>query len=380
MTVEKTFEEQINELAAPVKEVVKKEFQTKLNEATEQAKEDARLELNAKYKADLNKLVESADAMIKDHIGAICKDLLESQKAKLDAYKKVNETIKAFEEKINESLNKELETTREDRARLDSHLEKLDEMAKSQLVAHIQKLEEEKTKYIQSTAKVLEEGYKAQEDAKNNFVKAASQQAANVIFKNLDESISSLKSEIKEAQANTFGQRIFEKFAGEFKTIFLNENREIQKINSEKEEIKGTLAKAKKMLEAKNSQIASLKSKIDEQVELRQREAIIAEASKGLSDAKKAVLATMVEGVATNKLESVIAEYIPAVLAQGANSKKFTESSKPVSPKLAVKTGDTKVVNESVVEAPKATPMNKINEEIANIDIDMEYIDRMLGM
>jgi len=375
----KTFEEQINELAQPVQQVIKEAFDKKLAEAKELAYEQARVELSEKYKADMEALIAGSEAMIKESIEEKCSDIKKLEEQKLDSIKKVNEALKAAKKMIAESLAKELVGVREEKKHLNEKLAEMDKFVKDSLVEHVEALQEEKQKYIKASAKVIEEGIELQESAKQNFIKVATEQVANVVFENMNESIDSLKAEIKEAQQNEFGKRLFEMFSGEFKALFLNENAEIQKERAEKAKLEESVAKARLIVENKNSQIESLKEKLEEQKSIRQREAIIAEATKGLSAKKCETLKKMVESVATDKLEKVIKDYIPAVLGS-VSAKKFVEEklAKPTT-KLTIKTGD-KVVNESVNTEQVITPKNVLNEEIENIGLDIEYMDRMLGL
>lgn len=374
----KTLEEQLQELATPVQEVIKEAFDKKMTEAREIAYEQARIELSEKYKADIEALTLGAEALIKESIEEKTKELAEA-KAEAEAAKaKIEESVAKSQKLIVEALAKEVHNIREEKAKMDEKLEEVDKFVKANLVEHVQALEEERQKYIKSSAKVIEEGIQLQESAKHDFIKVASERVADVVFENMSESIESLKSEIKEAQQNEFGKRLFEMFSGEFKALFLNENKEIQKERAEKAKLAETVRKAKTILETKNSQISSLKEKVEEQKELRKRDSIIAEASKGLSETKREVLKQMVESVSTDKLETVIGEYIPAVLGN-ANAKKFTESASKATPKLTIKTGDKEtVINEAVTKEPARKDM--INEEIDNIGLDVEYMDRMLGL
>lgn len=372
----KTFEEQIQELAAPVQAVIKEAFEKKMAEAKELAYEQARIELAEKYKADMDNLVVAAEAMIKESIEEKCADLKKAEAKKMEAYNKVNEALKSAKKMIAEEMAKEFHNVREERRQFNEKLQDMYGFIKANLVEHVQALEEEKQKYIKSSAKVIQEGIEMQENAKHTFIKVASQKVADVLYENMEESIKSLKKEIYEAQKNEFGKRIFEMFSGEFKALFLNENKEIQKERAEKSKMVESVKKAKKLLENKNAQIASLKEKVEEQKELRKRDSIITEASKGLSETKRNVLKQMVESVATDKLEKVIAEYIPAVLGD-TSSKKFKESVSKPAPKLTIKTGDKMVMKEAVKPAVEKT---QINEEIEGIDLDVEYMDRMLGL
>ena len=374
----KTLEEQLQELATPVQEVIKEAFEKKMAEAKELAYEQARVELSEKYKADIEALTLGAEALIKESIEEKTKELAEA-KAEAEAAKaKIEESVTKSQKLIVEALAKEVHNIREEKAKMDEKLSEVDAFVKANLVEHVQALEEERQKYIKSSAKVIEEGIELQENAKHDFIKVATDKVADVVFENMSESIEALKAEIKEAQQNEFGKRLFEMFSGEFKALFLNENKEIQKERSEKAKLAEAVKKAKTILETKNSQISSLKEKVEEQKELRKRDSIIAEASKGLSETKREVLKKMVESVSTDKLETVISEYIPAVLGN-TNAKKFTESASKATPKLTIKTGDkVAVVNESVAKEPARKDM--INEEIDNIGLDVEYMDRMLGL
>lgn len=376
----KTFEEQINELAAPVQKVIKEEFDKKLEEARETIYAQARKEINEKYKADFEALVKGSEAFIKESIEEECDDLNKEKEELKEKSEKCDESLVKFQKMIAEQLAKEVVGIRKERAQLSEKLASFDKFIKESISEYANSLNEEKQKYIKSTAEVIENGLKMQESAKSAFIKTAVKTAADMIYENMAEEIASLKKDIKEAQQNEFGKRIFEQFSGEFKAIFLNENKEIQKIKAEKAELENKIKKADRLLESKNLQVSALKDEIEVQKELRKRDSIIAEASKGLSSTKQEVLKRMVESVPTERLEKTISEYIPSVLGQ-TTTKKFTESKVvKTAPKMVVKTGDP--VNESVQEKkePAVAPKNNINEAIANIELDEEYMDRMLGI
>ena len=376
----KTFEEQINELAAPVQKVIKEEFDKKLEEARETIYAQARKEINEKYKADFEALVKGSEAFIKESIEEECDDLNKEKEELKEKSEKCDESLVKFQKMIAEQLAKEVVGIRKERAQLSEKLASFDKFIKESISEYANSLNEEKQKYIKSTAEVIENGLKMQESAKSAFIKTAVKTAADMIYENMAEEIASLKKDIKEAQQNEFGKRIFEQFSGEFKAIFLNENKEIQKIKVEKAELENKIKKADRLLESKNLQVSALKDEIEVQKELRKRDSIIAEASKGLSSTKQEVLKRMVESVPTERLEKTISEYIPSVLGQ-TTTKKFTESKVvKTAPKMVVKTGDP--VNESVQEKkePAVAPKNNINEAIANIELDEEYMDRMLGI
>lgn len=376
----KTFEEQINELAAPVQQVIKEAFETKLNEARETIYAQARKEINEKYKTDFEALVKGSEAFIKESIEEECDDLNKEKEELKEKSEKCDESLVKFQKMIAEQLAKEVVGIRKERAQLSEKLSSFDKFIKESISEYANSLNEEKQKYIKSTAEVIENGLKMQESAKSAFIKTAVKTAADMIYENMAEEIASLKKDIKEAQQNEFGKRIFEQFSGEFKAIFLNENKEIQKIKAEKAELENKIKKADRLLESKNLQVSALKDEIEVQKELRKRDSIIAEASKGLSSTKQEVLKRMVESVPTERLEKTISEYIPSVLGQ-TTTKKFTESKVvKTAPKMVVKTGDP--VNESVQEKkePAVAPKNNINEAIANIELDEEYMDRMLGI
>lgn len=375
----KTFKETIDELAVPVQKVIKEEFDKKLEEARESIYAQARKEINEKYKSDFITMVNGAEAFIKESIEEVCDDLNSAKEEEKKKAEKCDESLDKMNKLVVEQLAKEVSGIRKERATLGEKLSSFEKLIKESIASYAESLEAEKQKYIKSTAEVIENGLRMQESAKSSFVKVATQKAADMIYENLSEEIESLKKDIREAQENEFGKRIFEQFSGEFKAIFLNENKEIQRIKAEKEELESKIKKANRLIESKNLQVSALKDEISIQKELRTRDSIIAEASKGLSSAKQEVLKRMVESVPTNKLEKTISEYIPSVLGQ-SNSKKFTESVKPV--KMTVKTGD-KIISESVSEKKAEEsfkPKNKLNEEIANIDIDEEYIDRLLAI
>ena len=79
--------------------------------------------------------------------------------------------------------------------------------------------------------------------------------------------LSTLKEDIQIARENNFGRKIFETFAGEFSTTYLNDKAETRKIvsvlNDKEQELAESmvkLAKATKLLNQKNVKLTLLKN------------------------------------------------------------------------------------------------------------------------
>ena len=122
----KTFEEQINELAAPVQQVIKEAFETKLNEARETIYAQARKEINEKYKADFEALVKGSEAFIKESIEEECDDLNKEKEELKEKSEKCDESLVKFQKMIAEQLAKEVVGIRKERAQLSEKLASFD--------------------------------------------------------------------------------------------------------------------------------------------------------------------------------------------------------------------------------------------------------------
>ena len=135
-----------------------------------------------------------------------------------------------------------------------------------------------------------------------------------------------LKEDIQIARENNFGRKIFETFAGEFSTTYLNDKAETRKIvsvlNDKEQELaesKVRLAKATQIIESKEREVNIIK-------ESTQREKTLDNLVSSLNKEKAQVMRSLLESVQTPKLKNAFDKYLPAVLNEGSEKKSEKKS------------------------------------------------------
>jgi hypothetical protein len=111
-----------------------------------------------------------------------------------------------------------------------------------------------------------------------------------------------------------FGRRLFEAFASEFSVTHLNENKEIAKLHQTIEAVKADLAESKKVIAEKEALVESKNREVRVITESVNRKDTLNGLLKTLNKEKASVMASLLEGVQTAKLQAAYDKYLPAVL------------------------------------------------------------------
>ena len=140
-----------------------------------------------------------------------------------------------------------------------------------------------------------------------------------VVTQNLTSEITALKEDIEAARRADFGRKLFEAFAAEYSTSYLNEKSETAKLlkvidtkDLAMQEAAQAVVKAEKVLESKEAEIRALK-------ESQTRKDIMSELLSPLNKEQKEIMSELMETVKTEKLNESFDKYLPSVLA--GNSK-----------------------------------------------------------
>jgi hypothetical protein len=131
-----------------------------------------------------------------------------------------------------------------------------------------------------------------------------------------------LKEDIEAARRADFGRKLFEAFAAEYSTSYLNEKSEtakLLKVIDMKElaiqEAATAVVEAEQLLESKQAEIAALK-------EAQERKAIMSELLAPLNSEQRTIMGELMESVKTTKLNESFEKYLPSVLNGKAPQKK----------------------------------------------------------
>jgi len=144
----------------------------------------------------------------------------------------------------------------------------------------------------------------------------------SVVSEGLRSEMTSLKEDIEAARRQDFGRKLFEAFAAEYQTSYLNEKSETAKLlkvidlkDLAMKEAAEAVVKAEQILESKESEIRTLK-------ESQERKAIMDELLNPLNKEQREIMGELMESVKTERLNESFEKYLPSVLNGKAPQKK----------------------------------------------------------
>ena len=299
-------------------EEAKTQIQEAWNSKLEEAKSELRSEFANRYEHDKAVMVEALDKMVTETLAEeVAKISEERNQLVADRAKFVTEmSNKAgkFDKFLQESLHKELLEFVNDRMTHANAMQKLEKFVVRALAEELSEFAEDKKDLINTKVKLVSEANAKFEELRSQFVARSSKLVQEAVTKTMRAEIGQLKEDINAARQNSFGRRIFEAFASEFSATHLNEHAEIRKLKNDMaamaaklEEAANAVEEKSALVEAKNREIANINNNITRQNKLN-------ELMKPLAADKAAVMASLLESVSTEKLETSFQKYLPAVL------------------------------------------------------------------
>lgn len=301
-------------------------WNTKITENRNIVKQELREEFSQRYEHDKTLMVEAVDKLLseqlKEEIAQFVEDRaqLAEQKAKY-AIKMKNDAA-LMREFISRQLAQEIKDLHEDRQTLVSQFSKLEEFVVEALANEIAEFHTDKKDLAETKVKLVREGRVAFEKLKEQFVKRAAALVESTVETTLNSEISMLKEDIESARKNDFGRKLFEAYASEYQTSYLNEKSETSKLLKTIESQKQEVMEAKKLV-AKSLQVVEAKEKeVQKLTESKQRQEIISEMMAPLSKDHKAIMSELLESVQTSKLKASFEKYLPAVINGNTAPKK----------------------------------------------------------
>ena len=123
-----------------------------------------------------------------------------------------------------------------------------------------------------------------------------------------------LKEDIDSARNNDFGRKIYEAFAQEFSSSFLNEKSETSKLLKIIQKKEQELAEAKQAIAEKETLVESTQREIRVTKDLMERKQVMGELLAPLSADKREIMKELLESVQTRKLNEAFDKYLPAVM------------------------------------------------------------------
>jgi electron transfer flavoprotein alpha subunit len=190
----------------------------------------------------------------------------------------------------------------------------LDEFVTESLAGELAEFHEDKKALVEQKVKMVAEGKRQLAEAKRDFIHKAANTVEGTINKVISEEVKSFRNDITAARENDFGRRIFEAFATEYNTSYLNETKEIKVAQKELAQMKKVVAEAKAMVEKSTRARKLTESKLRIAQDTANRKDKLAELMAPLGKEKRDIMSDLLESVKTENLEKQFNKYLPSVL------------------------------------------------------------------
>ena len=304
--------------------VVEAALAAKLQENRDQVTAELREEFAQKYSHDKTVMVEAIDKMLSDRLAVEMAELHNDKKALAEAkvayQQRIAEDAKKLEGFVINQLGKELVEFQGDRKKVSENFSKLEQFVVHALAKEIGEFAVDKRDLAETKVKLVREAKSKFEDIKTNFIKHSAKVVENAVTKKLTSEIKQLKEDIDSARTNDFGRKIYEAFAQEYSSSYLNEKSETSKLLKIIQKKDQELAEAKQAVTEKTTIVESKERELRIQQDLMERKSVMSELLGPLDASKRAIMKELLESVKTVKLNEAFDKYLPAVM-EGQASK-----------------------------------------------------------
>jgi len=291
---------------------------TKIQENRDQVTAELREEFAQKYNHDKSLMVEAIDKMLSDRLAAEMAELYEDKKALAEAKaqytQRISEDATKLEKFVIGQLGKELVEFQSDRRKVSENFGKLEQFVVRALAKEIQEFATDKKDLAETKVKLVREAKSKFEEIKSAFIKRSARAVEEAVSKKLTTEIRQLKEDIDGARNNDFGRRLYEAFAQEYASSFLNEKSETAKLLKIIQKKDFELAEAKNAIAEKETIVESTQREIRVTKDLMERKQVMAELLSPLGGDKRVVMQELLESIQTPKLRTAFDKYLPAVM------------------------------------------------------------------
>ena len=321
-------------------------WESRLTEAREQLRAELREEFAQRYEHDKTVMVEALDRMVTEGLAqeiegiAAEKQQLAEDRVRFQA--RMKESSTKFNDFMVSKLAEEIGELRRDRKMHSEGFAKLEKFVVGALAEEIMEFAKDKRDVVETRVRLVRDARGQLEALKARFVSESAAKLGQSVSKHLKAEMNQLHEDIKIARENNFGRKIFEAYAAEFGSTYLNENAEIRKLsslvtrkNQQLEEAIRIVSKSKQLVESKEKEIRIIKDS-------NQRTAVMDELLAPLNEEKQEVMRNLLESVQTSRLKGAFEKYLPAVLndAQPRARKNLSESVREVTGDKTVKAAE----------------------------------------
>ena len=300
------------------KSVIESAFAQRIQENRDQVTAELREEFAQKYTHDKSVMVEAIDKMLSDRLAAEMAELYDDRKALAEARAQYQQKMSGDATKLEgfviQQLGKELVEFQSDRKKVSENFSKLEQFVVHALAKEISEFAADKKDLAETKVKLVREAKSKFEEIKSSFIQQSAKVVENVVTNKLTSEIKQLKEDIDSARTNDFGRRIYEAFAQEYSSSYLNEKSETSKLLKIIDKKEQELAEAKQSLTEKVTIVESKEREIRIQKDLMERKAVMAELLAPLGADKRELMKELLESVQTPKLSTAFDKYLPTVM------------------------------------------------------------------
>lgn len=315
-----------NVISEEIQESIEKAWEARINENRQQVSQQLREEFAQKYEHDKATMVEAVDRMLSEQLSKELVEFAEDRKQlaemKVKYAKKMRKDADVMKEFVTQTLSREIRELHEDQQAATEKFSKLEQFVIESLAQEITEFYTDKQDLAETKVRLVREGREELKRVKEQFVRRSAKLVENIVSENLQSEITSLKEDIEAARRADFGRKLFEAFAAEYQTSYLNEKSEsakLLKVIDMKElalkEAADAVVQAERVLEKKNQEISMLKESYT-------RKEIMGELLAPLNTEQRNIMSELMEGVKTSKLNESFEKYLPAVIAGRTPQKK----------------------------------------------------------
>ena len=302
-----------NVISEDIKASIEEAWAEKITENRQQVTAELREEFAQKYDHDKSVMAEAVEKMVEDRLGVEITEFADDRTKLAEARAKyhvaMRENADLLKNFVVAQLGKEVSELHEDQKAMSTKFGKLEEFVVEALAKEIAEFHEDKKDLAETKVRLIREAKKHLNTVKEKFVKNGAKVVENTVAKTLTKEIGQLKEDIDVARKNDFGRKLFETFAEEYTTSYLNEKSETAKLLSVVE------LKDKQLAEAKATEI----KRINEAAE---RNKVINGLIEPLSKDQRDIMTDLLESVQTSNLNKSFNKYLPAVIDGNAPAKK----------------------------------------------------------
>jgi hypothetical protein len=305
-------------VSTEVRAQIEEAWTQKIQENKMQATAELREEFAQKYEHDKSTMVEAIDSMLSERLAEEIAEFADDRKQLAEAKAKyavaMRENAHLLKDFVSNQLASEIKELRADKVAMAENYAKLEEFIVEALAGEIAEFNEDKKDLAETKVRLVREAKTHFAKVKTNFIERSATAVSEMVGKSLKGEIATLKEDIDAARKHDFGRKIFEAFAAEYGTSYLNENSEVAKLmdvlnvkDKQLVEAKAFAAKAKTLTESVNKEKSRL-------IETAKRAKIMNGLVGPLGKDQREIMTDLLESVQTDRLQKSFDKYLPSVI------------------------------------------------------------------